>query len=608
MRFTISTIPSRNSASPWFLLARILRSVFPRFLNIYRIERFSCPAFFAFVWFCIPARGDSKQSLNELLNAAKDLNSQADYARAIPLLKRVIAIDPRNADANSMLGAAYLQSGRPAEAINPLRLAIATNPENQTALGYLGDAEMELKDFAGASEAFEAAIVSSKGSEQALVWWTDFALERYRELEFALRESLSGRAELMISSAEDPTLDAKTRISLLTQAASLNPHEDRVWGELGEAQIEAGLHSDAESSLKRSLEEGPRASSTLKLQCLLSGANGNWNEAEARLVEIEERSHIEFEKLLHFWPNQLTPGPDRKEGIWGCVRNRSTNCLLPAQPSTQQNPVSAEQLYAEGRWETLLTLPPPAGDRSSYWLWRGVAFAETGDCLRAIPALERGLEPGAATEAAQLTNCYRAQALSTSSRLGSEGKLASLHKIRGDILLSIRLDPTRAEAEYKIALGLKPKDPEILEKLAETYFSEGKMGEAKAAAEQAQHLDPRRSQLLRLLIRIAMSERDYHAALTLLGQLSEVLPRNAWAYVQEATAYSQTDRPAEAAKDFKAALEAGYPDPKGSLHAMLATQLRKLGRTEEARRASETAIKLADAYQQEAQQTPDNQP
>jgi Flp pilus assembly protein TadD len=87
-----------------------------------------------------------------------------------------------------------------------------------------------------------------------------------------------------------------------------------------------------------------------------------------------------------------------------------------------------------------------------------------------------------------------------------------------------------------------------------------------------------------------------------------VLPGNAWAQVQEATAYSQSDRPADAAKDLKAALDAGYPDPKGGLHALLAAQLRKLGRTEEARHASETAIKLADAYQQQAQPGPDDQP
>ncbi|MGB6689108.1 MAG: tetratricopeptide repeat protein [Terracidiphilus sp.] len=560
------------------------------------------------VFFSALPRSDGQQSLDELLNAARDLSGRADYARAIPLLKRAIALDPQNADANSMLGVAYFQSGHPADALGPLRLAIATDPGNMTTRGYLGDTEMELKDFAAASEAFEAAVASSNGSEQSLMWWTDFALERYRDLQFALRGSPSGRAELMIVSAEEPTLDVKTKQSLLSQAAALNPRADRIWGELGVAQIELSSRSDAESSLKQALAVAPHAVSTLKLQCLLSVASGNWNEAGEQLAEIEQRSHTEFEQLLDSWPHPLIPRPGVTGAIWDCLRSRSTDCPLATQLSTPQNSASAQDLYAEGRWETLLTSPRPATNNPSYSFWRGVAFAETGDCLRAIPLLERGLEPGAAVAAARLTNCYRAQALGAADRLGSQGKLASLHKIRGDILLSIRLDPAGAETEYRIALGLKPKDPEVLERLAEAYFSEGKLSEAKQAAEEAQNLNPHRSQLLRLLIRIAMNERDYPAALTLLAQLSEVLSQNSWAQVQQAKAYSQTDRPADAAKDLKAALDAGYPDPKGGLHALLAAQLRKLGRTEEARRASETAIKLADAYQQQAQPAPEDQP
>jgi tetratricopeptide (TPR) repeat protein len=586
----------------------MIRDIFPLTGGVCGRERMIAAVLFLLVLIGVASRADSQQNLEELLNAARQLSSQADYARAVPLLHRAIALDPHNGDANSMLGIAYLQSGRPADALGPLRLAIATNPENLVAQGYLGDAEMEVKDFAAASQAFEAAVASSGASEQSLVWWTDFALERYRDLEFALRSSASGRAELMIVAAEDPKLDAKTKQSLLSQAASLSPHADRVWGELGTVQVELGSYSGAEVSLQRALEAQPRAISTLRLQSLLSAANGNWNEAGAKLVEIEQRSPIEFEELLQSWPHQLTPGADVKGTVWDCVRNQSAKCPLDAQSSPAQNAASAQELYAEGRWEMLLAFPPPATNNSFDSFWRGVAFSETGNCLRAIPALERGLEPGAAVAAARLTNCYRSAALSAADRLASEGKLASLHKIRGNILLSIRLDPARAETEYKIALGLKPDDPETLERLAEAYFSEGKLNEAKQAAEEAQKLNPHRWQLLRLLIRIDMSRRDYSGALALLAQLFELQPRNPWAQIQQATAYSQTARPADAAKDLTAALDAGYPDLKGSLHALLAAQLRKLGRTDEARRATETAIKLADAYQQQPQPGPDEQP
>jgi len=51
-------------------------------------------------------------------------------------------------------------------------------------------------------------------------------------------------------------------------------------------------------------------------------------------------------------------------------------------------------------------------------------------------------------------------------------------------------------------------------------------------------------------------------------------------------------------------LDRGYPDEKGSLHAMLAAQLRKLGRTEDASRATAQAIRLADAFAQQNENPP----
>lgn len=127
-------------------------------------------------------------SSENLLATAKDLTLQGDFAGAIPVLKQAIQLAPQNADANFMLGMDLLQSGSAREAVDRLRTAMTIDPGNEAAAGYLGDAEMELKDFASAAQTFELAVVHSKGSEQSLVWWTDFALERYRELEFSLRE------------------------------------------------------------------------------------------------------------------------------------------------------------------------------------------------------------------------------------------------------------------------------------------------------------------------------------------------------------------------------------------------------------------------------------
>jgi tetratricopeptide (TPR) repeat protein len=250
-------------------------------------------------------------------------------------------------------------------------------------------------------------------------------------------------------------------------------------------------------------------------------------------------------------------------------------------------------------------MPTPPPDNATEWFWRGVAFAELGDCSQAIPALERGRKTGAETAAGWLTSCYELEAVHTADQLKAQGKEASVHQIRGDILLSIRLDASQAAAEYTEALRLKPNNPELLEKLAEAYFSLGDMDRARRSAQEALEQNPHRPPVLRLLIRVAMSERNYPTALSLLDQLAKLEPDDAWTRVQQGTAYAQTGRPEEAVQRLKPALDAGYPDEKGALHAVLAGQLRKLGRDHDANSATDEAIKLADSFEQHSQNKPD---
>ncbi len=56
-------------------------------------------------------------------------------------------------------------------------------------------------------------------------------------------------------------------------------------------------------------------------------------------------------------------------------------------------------------------------------------------------------------------------------------------------------------------------------------------------------------------------------------------------------------RAPEALRYLAPALDAGYPDEKGALHALKARILRDLGREEEAAKASAEARRLSDAFQ-----------
>jgi Flp pilus assembly protein TadD len=123
---------------------------------------------------CCAAQPANPGELEDLLKNGSALSQQADYAHAIPLLRRATELAPQNASANFLLGVALLESGHPSDAEAPLRIAAQANPVNEAAEGYLGDAEMEQNEFALSAETFLTAVARSPNSERALLWWTDY--------------------------------------------------------------------------------------------------------------------------------------------------------------------------------------------------------------------------------------------------------------------------------------------------------------------------------------------------------------------------------------------------------------------------------------------------
>jgi len=226
----------------------------------------------------------------------------------------------------------------------------------------------------------------------------------------------------------------------------------------------------------------------------------------------------------------------------------------------------------------------------------------SADCLASIPLLERKLATTPkhldAETAYKLSLCYAIVAGAAASQLqtGAEDA-AAVHSLRGDVLLRLKGDAAAAKAEYKQALDLHPQDPALLERLAEAQLATGDTEGAHTSAQAARVIDSHRSGALRTLAAIAMSNREYDQALPYLRQLAAESPGDLNVQVELGRALAQTDQSAEALKSLKPALDAGFPDEKGSLHALLARVLRKLGRDDEAAKAEAEARRLSDAYQ-----------
>jgi len=155
-----------------------------------------------------------------------------------------------------------------------------------------------------------------------------------------------------------------------------------------------------------------------------------------------------------------------------------------------------------------------------------------------------------------------------------------------------------------------PNDPAVLERLAEAQFGAGKIDAARQSAAAALKIDPQRLGAKRTMAKIAMQERDYATALPYLQELAVRNPQDVTMSVELATALAQTGAAAEAWQKLAPALAQGYPDEKGSLHYLLGTVLRKMGRAAEAEQAFAAAKQLSEAFQQKSyrDQDPDAQP
>jgi tetratricopeptide (TPR) repeat protein len=569
------------------------------------LARFGSRFLIAFVALSSAAQQTQSGDLDGLLADGAALSQQADYQHAIRVLERARKLAPLNYQANLLLGVDFLRSGHPANALAPLRVAAQAHVD-EAAEGYLAAAEQAQGEFALAAEAFEATVMRSPNSEEALVRWAEFSLERFRALGLWLRSSARGKAALLRIQAEGTPHGTPQREELLRQAAEADPEQRGIWGELGIAQAEIGKRMEAEASLKTARQRQPEVSSTLKFEALIMAMQGNWMEAENRLLALGNHSHLGLQRTLAEWPQELVPDRAVSGPIWHCLREHLTNCPVKSEAPKSGPASTAAKLFVEGRWDQLAAMPAPAASQGSVWFWRGVALAEMGDCTRAIPSLERGLKFGAEQAGYWLIVCYGSEAGRNAALLVAQSKQAAVHRIQGDILLSMKGDATGAEKEYAEALRLRPKDPDILVKMAEASMTIGDMDHAREAGQEVLTEDPHQQAALRLMARIASNERNYPAALSALDKLAFMDPDDPWTRVQQGVAYAQTGHPEEAVRYLESALQAGYPDEKGALHALLAGQLRKLGREQRAKSAADEAVRLANAFQEHAQ--PDDHP
>ena len=425
--------------------------------------------------------------VDEKLKTAQAFHQRGDYVRSIPILMQLVRISSRDYSSNLLLGEDLFRSGRPGDALGPLRVAAGARPEAFTALDYTIAAAEAVGDFATESEALEAALARSHRDEQHVLAWGAFCLQRFKVLRSAMMANKQGQAAELRFEAWGSPEGSKDRESLLEQSSALDPQQRGIWGELGIAQLDLGERAQAQVTLQMAEQSQPHAAETLWFEALLAAAVQDWEGAEKRLLSLGAQSPAELKRTLESWPQAMIPGPKVRGEIWDCMRSSTDSCEVHSSAPVNKMPTTAQDLFAEGRWEELAAFPEPAPSSELEALWRGIALAKTGACLSAIPMIERGVSTTEREGVLFLQDCYANEESRVENRLNAEGNTGAFHELKGDRELIIRDDPTAAENDYKEALKFHPRDPRLLAQSAEASRLIGNLANARAAALGACH-------------------------------------------------------------------------------------------------------------------------
>jgi tetratricopeptide (TPR) repeat protein len=565
-------------------------------------------------WIAILAAGShafGQDQFKTLFQRAFQLHQQGQFAAALPLLHRAYGLQPEDYFVNLLLGIDSLRTGDAKDSVSFLRKASRLRPKEEYPLAYLGEAYARQTLFAEAASAYLKALEVAPGSSESSVAFVDFALSRFGELSALLRSSNRGlAAEYRLRALAVKTGDM-SRVSLLQRAADLDASAPGIWSELAGAALESGDMRGAAEDCRRALELNPHDLGAWIVDAQLAAQTADWKRVNERLNAVGRRSPHVLSQEVETWLRQLQPPENGVSGaaakFFACVRNGQAPCQFVMASAASAGP---DTLFEEQRWEEITKLPAAGVAEKEAWLRRGIAFAQLDDCEHAIPALERGVA-GSSPDfygLFQLSRCYSQQAGRTAEQVQQSAEnQAALHVMRGDIFLRLQAKPELAIGEYEQALRENGNNPSVLERLAEAQFGAGKNDAARATAESALKIDPQRMGAKRTLARIAMQDRDYSTALPYLRELAARNPDDVTGQVELAKACAQNGALDEALQNLAPALQHGYPDEKGTLHYLLGTVLKKMGRTTEAERAFAEATQLSDAFQHKSYRDQDDQ-
>lgn len=512
-----------------------------------------------------------------------------NYAKAITPLERALTLNPRLWAARLYLGISYYRTNQFRKAVVSLELAEQAKPGDAMVLYWLGASQLALKDFAQATQKLrQASSVAPKDAEvcytlaRAYAAYAGFLLDQLVQT-----APDSGSAKLV--RAEDFWQEklAQPALDLLSEAIEAQPGLPGLHLAIGEILWQERKFQEAAEEFEKELKLDPASPQAHQRLAAYHQTNANPDRA---------RSHLEY--LARLRPKDPAFAEWRRPAARSSSAERPDSGSKSALSAADLKPAFA--LYARAEIaQTIaflkLQLRSKPGDLEARRLLVRCLLVDE-QFSQAVSALQELLKvrPQDAEALYLLAKTYEALASQVVQKMTTlEPGSYRVRLLEGEAHeKSVRREYSEALTKYLEALALKPEAPGVAFAVGRILWKMNRFDEAVAYLEKELALNPHHGLANYYLGNIYLSRADHQRALACLDAAVQAQPGLIQAHRDRGRVLANLKRYPEAIDAFQRVAQATPED--SSIHALMATTYRAMGKLEEARQSGLTAQHLSE--------------
>ncbi|MEW5976643.1 MAG: tetratricopeptide repeat protein [Acidobacteriota bacterium] len=511
------------------------------------------------------------------------------YAKSIAFLERALTLDPKRWAARLYLGICYYRTNQFRKAVASLKLVERAKPAEAMALYWLGASHLALKDFAQATSKLQQATTLAPSDPE--VWHT--LAKTYAGYAGLLFEQLvqntpdSGPAKLV--RAEDLWDENLTQpaLELLSEAMEADRRLTGLHLLSGEILWQERKFQEAAAEFEKELVLDPASPPAHERLAAYYQTNDSPARAKAHLEYLARLRPQEPTSVTSRPPAPGVSPEERRDSDWKL-------------PRSAPEPEVALAHYARGEIAEAITLlrsqvKSTADDlEARRWLARclvvdeqySVAASELQEFLKIRPD-----DPEARYWLAKTYQALTSQAVQKATALEPGSYRVLL--LQGEALeKSVRREYSEALAKYLEALALRPEAPGVAFAVGRILWKLNRFDEAVSYLEKELALNSHHGLANYYLGNIHLSRADSGKALIHLDAAIQAQPGLIQAHRDRGRALASLKRYGEAIDAFQIVARATPQD--SSIHVLMATAYRAMGKLEEARQAALTAQQLSE--------------